>query len=245
MFITVMAAMRMNTKNNTAANAFSARTSFMKKETLHSKVPRKSKVYMASGTMLKYFSPSGVPAQSCVKPTPNTYMTMISKHKVNKTDRNAAAMALISVMSSGVARRSRATRAMRKSLNSRKRRKMEESPPSDAKAEVPPLVTTTRLMTHVSKTIMGTKSESRRNQRSLNPCHLCSKAKKRTHHSKTKNAQKKCATSWKPTSDSVSTSLSLKSVSTAIHRAFMATTVKLKVSKRWCFAMAWHKPSSL
>mmetsp|Transcript_19287 Transcript_19287/g.55991 ORF Transcript_19287/g.55991 Transcript_19287/m.55991 type:complete len:200 (+) Transcript_19287:658-1257(+) len=199
---------------------------------------------MASGTVAKCLGPtSSVSMVSCVKAMANTYSSRQSRHSVKKTDRVAAAIPLIRIMSSGIARRSRAILAMRVSRASRKTRRIDALPKPPELA--PPMIRIRPVVTHVSTTITNTSTESKANQVSFNPLRFFSNAMKRTNHSKKKKAQKACSASWKTGWASSSTSSLLRSVSSPIQMELKAITQSVTFSNLPLVAMRRQMPLSL
>mmetsp|Transcript_130714 Transcript_130714/g.240461 ORF Transcript_130714/g.240461 Transcript_130714/m.240461 type:complete len:112 (-) Transcript_130714:127-462(-) len=111
-------------------------------------------------------------------------MMSIRRHKVKKTLRVAASIPLIRTMSSGIARRSRAIRAMRERRSNLAMRRIEALPTPALDPEV--LVRATKVSAQVSSTMDVTSMESKTNHPSFKPFRLRLNDMKRTNHSKVK-----------------------------------------------------------
>mmetsp|Transcript_86097 Transcript_86097/g.240743 ORF Transcript_86097/g.240743 Transcript_86097/m.240743 type:complete len:279 (+) Transcript_86097:1107-1943(+) len=163
MFITVSAPRSTKSRKMAGMTKPSSPRSPSTSPILSSSVPWISNVYMLLGTELKYFSPFLVPAVSCVKAIAKTYIRIKSKQRVKKTERMAATIPLMRIMSSGMARSSLAILATR---DKRKRRTnlRTDALPMPPPPAPPPAASMKRVSTHVSNTIMRTSVESKTNQ---------------------------------------------------------------------------------
>mmetsp|Transcript_50114 Transcript_50114/g.133647 ORF Transcript_50114/g.133647 Transcript_50114/m.133647 type:complete len:123 (-) Transcript_50114:366-734(-) len=115
------------------------------------------------------------------------YKRMTSKHMVKKTEREAANIPLIRIISSGMDRNIRAKRESRSKRNNRKI----EAPPMPEPPPEPSI--NIEVITQVSATIMNTRHESKTNHPSFNPSCFLLNELKRTYHSKEKYQQKRCS----------------------------------------------------
>mmetsp|Transcript_11206 Transcript_11206/g.21097 ORF Transcript_11206/g.21097 Transcript_11206/m.21097 type:complete len:153 (+) Transcript_11206:1475-1933(+) len=148
------------------------------------------RVYIDSRTVPKYCCPTLVPSVSWEKAIANTYVKKSNKQRVKKTDRHAANMPLMSIISSGMDRNRRAMRAMRDRRKSRAIRMMEAFPnPSP----FPPLIRIMAVMTQVSSTIIKTKAESNINHLSFTRSRFLRSAPSFTANSRKKYAQNMCS----------------------------------------------------
>jgi len=104
---------------------------------------------------------------------------------VNITERVAAAMALMRITSSGIARNNRAKRAMRVRRSNRPTRRI-EALPNHLPPSLPSVISKKNVITHVSKIIIMRRHESKTNQKSCKQLRLSRKAQNRTTNSKVK-----------------------------------------------------------
>mmetsp|Transcript_113103 Transcript_113103/g.325135 ORF Transcript_113103/g.325135 Transcript_113103/m.325135 type:complete len:212 (-) Transcript_113103:262-897(-) len=204
------------------------------------KVPDVISVYMDIPTLLNIVLPACVPTSNCVNAIPKMYKSRQSKHNVKNTERVAVAMPLMSIMSSGMALRSRAIRAMRDSLANLAILKIDALPKPPWPP--PPMMNIKPVKIHVSITMKNTKIESNTNQPSRKPFLFTLKALKRESHSNEKKTQNKCSAIWKTGCALIRTCALLWSVSTPIHTALSAITTKVIFSKTGLVAMSRHNP---
>mmetsp|Transcript_56886 Transcript_56886/g.123068 ORF Transcript_56886/g.123068 Transcript_56886/m.123068 type:complete len:248 (+) Transcript_56886:708-1451(+) len=245
MFITVRAPSRTKMKKSAARMEFTSRCNSPAMSPTKSKerTPKSSNVYMLPGTLGKRSFPTCVPCVIWRKAMPKTYMRMTSRQSVVSTERMDATIPFTRIRSSGIARRSRAIRAMRESRIRRAILKIWAFP----KAPPFPLLKTmtTKLMTHVSSTIMLTRTESKRNQASFSPSRFLLKAKNLTSHSPRKKMQNKFSMICMATGASARVVAVLLSVSIQIQSAFKAMTQSVMFSKAVLLAILCQTPVSL
>mmetsp|Transcript_47295 Transcript_47295/g.110506 ORF Transcript_47295/g.110506 Transcript_47295/m.110506 type:complete len:265 (-) Transcript_47295:376-1170(-) len=155
-------------------------------ETESRSVPCRSRLCMAPGTCLKYFSPTAVPTSAVLKAMAKTYRQMPSRIRVKPTDRAALQIAFTIIRSSGKNRMRRAIRNSRVKRSNRAIRRIEASPKMVVPPPEPAIARTTMFMTQVSATIMNTRAKSKANQASLKQLHFLSNAMKRMKSSNEK-----------------------------------------------------------
>mmetsp|Transcript_70078 Transcript_70078/g.169642 ORF Transcript_70078/g.169642 Transcript_70078/m.169642 type:complete len:292 (+) Transcript_70078:303-1178(+) len=168
MFITVSVAMRTNTSSSNMRGIPSCWRASASELMSSSRAPLIHRVCMPASTESKYCVPASVPWSSCWKAMAKTYSTTPSSSSIKPTHLAAETMPLTRIMSSGMARRSRAMRAMRVSRTSRRSRSIVFPsrccpPPSN----VSPVVRIAMDMTQVSPTISITRAKSKQNHASL------------------------------------------------------------------------------
>mmetsp|Transcript_45499 Transcript_45499/g.120626 ORF Transcript_45499/g.120626 Transcript_45499/m.120626 type:complete len:224 (+) Transcript_45499:1180-1851(+) len=210
-------------------------------ERLSKKVPYTSREYMDVPMSGKYFFSTSVPSVICRKQMANTYSKKASKTRVTITAFNAWMIPFIWIRSSGTARNSRPSLAMRVS---RRRRAILSSAELPSGFDWPlPVPAASRMidMTHVSKTMVVTSMVSNTNQPSLKQLSFLLKAPNRTLHSKVKKRQNKFSATTNWYSASTRVSLVLLSLSYAIHRAFATMTMSVALSNLPFVAILRHQ----
>mmetsp|Transcript_55163 Transcript_55163/g.124206 ORF Transcript_55163/g.124206 Transcript_55163/m.124206 type:complete len:238 (-) Transcript_55163:724-1437(-) len=228
MFMPVRVATRMKMRMRSAYMKLSEAIS-VTMEPKSGMVALRSNETIASGTVLKYRSPTFVPDVSCLKAMAKTYMITTRRTSVRQTDRMAIDMPFIRTISSGMARRTRTMRATRVSRRSRKTRRMDASPMPDAF----PAFEYRRMtvITQVSRIIRQTSVPSKRNHMSLQQSCFLRKARNRMIHSTVKYTQKTFSTKMKMGPEVASVLASLWSASMAIQTALTPISIKVRLSK--------------
>mmetsp|Transcript_91688 Transcript_91688/g.186652 ORF Transcript_91688/g.186652 Transcript_91688/m.186652 type:complete len:320 (-) Transcript_91688:377-1336(-) len=238
MFMMVSAEMRIKRLKTTKQTRLSSSKALQIPARSSSKVPCTHKVNMDFGTFGKYSSPAtSTPSANSVRAIANMYIMMMRRAITKNTDRMAATIPLIRIMSSGM---ERSILAMRESLSSRKSRRIEVPP----KPELPelPMLSMIAGNAQVSRAIIKTRQESNMNQPSLSPSRFLLNDMYLINHSREKYRQKKCSPIWNTGSASRSADASLASVSIAIHNALSEITASVTFSKSGLRAIACQMP---
>mmetsp|Transcript_66631 Transcript_66631/g.206030 ORF Transcript_66631/g.206030 Transcript_66631/m.206030 type:complete len:274 (+) Transcript_66631:450-1271(+) len=198
MFITVSVAMRRKKSRASIRKTLSCCRAVDSSLTSSKSAPLIHSVCMPSSTEPKCCFPTSVPLQSCWKPMENMYTTTANSKSIRPTQRMADTIPFTRIMSSGIARSSRAMRAMRVKRNNRKTRRTDVLPnPTLFAASASLFINRTTVMTQVSDTMRITKAKSKQNHLSLRQSRFLPKAMNRMNSSPKKYAQKRFSTTWK------------------------------------------------
>mmetsp|Transcript_79501 Transcript_79501/g.184491 ORF Transcript_79501/g.184491 Transcript_79501/m.184491 type:complete len:266 (+) Transcript_79501:742-1539(+) len=215
---------------------------------LSGSVPRSNSESMECGTVGKYSLPMLVSSSMPRNTTAKRKMKMNSKANVKATERRATNIPLMRTINSGIARRSRTTRAMRVSFTIRKSFKTvgstKEVPPVADDMLSTPVIHSTNVSTPVSRIITTTKKLSNTNHASLKQSGLCLKATNLTIISAVKNAQKRNSATWKTQCALRMFLWSFMSRSKAIQKALKKITARVIESKPWDRAIHCPQPDS-
>mmetsp|Transcript_3631 Transcript_3631/g.8351 ORF Transcript_3631/g.8351 Transcript_3631/m.8351 type:complete len:255 (+) Transcript_3631:651-1415(+) len=171
----------------------SARISVTLSDTASRKVPWISSTHIDSPTFGNVAASLGWPSACVLKMMPKTYVRTMSSTTVTATERKARVKPLMSVITSGTSRRSRATRPILVSRRSRSMRRTDRLPMAGSDTLLPDK-SQIGSMTQVSPTMSTTRTKSKQNQGSVKHRRRFFRAQKRMMSSIVKDAPKVCST---------------------------------------------------